>query len=62
VQVHDDVPFVAGAAVLHEIVVARPALMEDLPEDLKDLARVADGDVLATIAQGIEARMSGGAP
>jgi hypothetical protein len=59
VQVHEDVPFAAGAT-LREIVVARPALIEDLPEDLKRLARVAspEDEVLSSIAQSIDAQIA----
>ena len=59
VQVHKDVPFDAGGATLTEIVVARPSLIEDLPEDLKRLARVAtpENEVLESIAAGIAMRI-----
>jgi hypothetical protein len=55
VQVHDDVTFGTGAATLNEIVVARKMLLEDLPDDLVDVARVAtpENDVLGSVSEGI---------
>lgn len=57
VQAHEDVPFGVGDATVKEIIVARSALLEDLPEDLKRLARVADpeDEVLESLARRIEA-------
>lgn len=59
-QVHEDVAFGAGAATLIEIVTARPAQIEDLPDDLLAFARVAspENEVLESIAEGIAARIT----
>lgn len=59
VQVHEDVAFGAGGATLIEIVAARPAQVEDIPDDLVGITRVAspENEVLESIAEGIEARI-----
>ena len=59
VQVHEDVSFASGAPLLTEIVAARQALIEDLPDDLVGLARVAvpENEVLESIAEGIVSRI-----
>jgi hypothetical protein len=60
VQVHENVAFGAGGATLIEIVAARPALVEDMPDDLVGLTRVAspENEVLESIAEGIAARIA----
>lgn len=62
VQVHEDVAFGAGGATLIEIVAARPALVEDMPDDLVGITRVAspENEVLESIAEGIAARITAG--
>jgi hypothetical protein len=59
VQVHTDVPFPEGGATIQEIVAARAALIEELPDDLVLVARVAaaENEVLESIAAGIVARV-----
>lgn len=59
VQAHDDVPFDDPIDPLIEIVVARPALVEDLPDDLIGKVRVAaaENEVLEAIADGIIGRI-----
>lgn len=59
VQVHANVRFGRGGANLTEIVVARPSLVEELPDDLKGFARVAmvENEVLDSIAEGITKRI-----
>jgi hypothetical protein len=59
VQVHEDVAFGAGGATLIEIVAARPAQVEDMPDDLVGITRVAslENEVLESIAEGIAARI-----
>jgi hypothetical protein len=62
VQVHADVPFPVGDTIIMEIVAARHALVEELPEDLKKDARLAtdEDEVLESIADRILARLTGG--
>jgi len=64
VQVHHDVMFGAGGATLTEIVVARKMLLEDLPDDLISLARVAtpENDVLGSVATGIASSITAEVP
>ena len=62
VQAHEDVAFGAGGGTLLEIVAARRALVEDLPDDLVGLARVAvpENGILESIADGIAERITAG--
>ncbi len=64
VQVHEHVAFGAGGATLTEIVAARQALVEDLPDDPVALARVAtvENEVLESIAEGIATRIAAAVP
>jgi hypothetical protein len=59
VQVHEDVTFGVGDPVLVEIVAARQSLVEELPDDLVGLARVAipENEVLENIGEGIASRI-----
>lgn len=64
VHTHDNVVFGPGGSRLEEIVVARKELLDELPDDLLSLARVAtaENEVLESIAEGIEARISAEVP
>ncbi len=64
VQVHEDVSFGIGDPALVEIVAARQSLVEELPDDLVGLARVAipENEVLRSIAEGIESRIASEVP
>ncbi len=64
VQVHEDIAFGAGGATLIEIVAARPAQVEDMPDDLVGITRVAspENEVLESIAEGIAARITAEVP
>lgn len=64
VQVHEDVTFGTESATLTEIVAARKALIEDLPDDLVGFARVAtrENEVLESIAEGIATRIAAEVP
>lgn len=59
-QAHDDVAFGPSDVHLLEIVVAKPSLLDELPDDLVGKAWVAhaEGEVLEAIAERIEARIT----
>ena len=61
VRVHEDVPFPEGDPILTEIVAANALLIEELPDDLVDRARLAtaEGEVLESIAASISAGIEG---
>jgi len=60
VQAHEDVPFPEGSDIVTEIVAARQTLVEELPDDLVAIARVARAtdEVLESLAEGIATRIA----
>lgn len=59
-QAHHDVAFGPSDEHLLEIVVAKPSLLDELPDELIGKARVAhaEGEVLEAIAKRIEDRIA----